>query len=90
MIDVRLDGSAWEGVEAGTEALLEKWLVKEGDTVEPKQPLASVVLVKTTMEVTAPESGAGAGRHFRVAALLVPEGETFGPGRVLARLEPAG
>lgn len=81
-IDVVLDPAAWTGVEAGTEALLDKWLVGAGDRVRAGQPLAAVVLVKANLEVVAPADGT-------VVELLVPEADTFGPGRVLARLQPA-
>lgn len=82
MTEVVLDPTAWEGVDAGTEALLDKWLVAEGARVRAGQPLASVVLVKSTLEVTAPADGV-------LAAILVQPSETFGPGRALARLDPA-
>lgn len=83
MIDVVLEAAAWKDVDAGTQALLDKWLVGVGDTVRAGQPLASVVLVKSTLEVVAPGDG-------RVAAILVPASETFGPGQPLAQLDPAG
>jgi pyruvate/2-oxoglutarate dehydrogenase complex dihydrolipoamide acyltransferase (E2) component len=77
--DVVLDGAAWKDVEPGTQALLDKWLVAEGDTVRAGQPLASVVLVKATLEAVAPADGT-------VAAILVQASDTFGPGQPLARL----
>lgn len=81
MIDVVLDAAAWKDVDGGTQALLDKWLVGVGDTVSAGQPLASVVLVKSTLEVVAPAAGT-------LAAVLVPAGETFGSGQPLARLAP--
>ena len=83
MLAIRLADEMWAGVEPGTEALLEEWLVKEGDTVSAGQPVANVVLVKTSIEVSAPVAG-------RIARILVPAQETFGPGRDLALLEPPG
>ena len=83
MIEVVLDGAAWKDVEPGTQALLDKWRVAEGDSVRAGQVLASVVLVKSTLEVTAPADGT-------LAAILVQVSETFGPGQPLARLRPAG
>ncbi|HVC12873.1 MAG TPA: lipoyl domain-containing protein [Burkholderiales bacterium] len=83
MLAIRLGDEMWEGVQTGTEALLEKWLVKEGDTVSAGQPVANVVLVKAAIEVSAPASG-------RIASILVAAEQTFGPGRDLALLEPAG
>lgn len=82
-IDVVLDPAAWTGVEPGTEALLDQWKVGVGDAVRAGQPLAAVVLVKASLEVVAPADGT-------VVELLVPEADTFGPGRVLARIETAG
>ena len=82
MTDVVLDAAAWKDVDAGTEALLDQWRVRVGDVVRAGQPLASVVLVKATIEVTAPVDG-------RIAAILVEASQTFGPGRVLARIEAA-
>lgn len=83
MTDVVLDAAAWKDVEAGTEALLDQWLVREGDAVRAGQPLARVVLVKATLDVVAPVDG-------RVAAILVEASQTFGAGRALARIEPPG
>ena len=83
MLAIRLADEMWKDVEPGTEALLDQWLVKENDAVSAGQPVANVVLVKTSIEVSAPEGG-------RIARILVAAGETFGPGRDLALLEPAG
>jgi pyruvate/2-oxoglutarate dehydrogenase complex dihydrolipoamide acyltransferase (E2) component len=82
MIDVVLDAPAWKDVEPGTQALLDKWLVAEGDAVRAGQPLAAVVLIKATLEIAAPADGV-------VASIRVPEGETFGPGQPLALLRPS-
>ena len=82
MIDLVLDAAAWKDVEAGTQALLDKWLVSEGAAVQAGQPLAAVVLVKSTLEVVAPVAGT-------LAAILVRESDTFGPGQPLGRLRPA-
>jgi pyruvate/2-oxoglutarate dehydrogenase complex dihydrolipoamide acyltransferase (E2) component len=79
MTDVVLAEAAWEGVDASVQALLDKWLVQPGDTVQAGQPLANVVLVKSNLEVVAPAGG-------RVAQLRVPTGATFGRGTVLATL----
>jgi len=83
MLAIRLADEMWKDVEPGTEALLDQWLVKENDAVSAGQPVANVVLVKTSIEVSAPEGG-------RIARILVAAGETFRPGRDLALLEPAG
>jgi pyruvate/2-oxoglutarate dehydrogenase complex dihydrolipoamide acyltransferase (E2) component len=79
MTEARLEGAVWDDVEEGTEALLQEWLVAVGDEVAAGQPLAIAELVKTTHEVTSPVTG-------RVAALLVPAGETFGRTQALARI----
>ncbi|MGN6158394.1 MAG: pyruvate dehydrogenase complex E1 component subunit beta [Devosia sp.] len=49
------------------EGKLSKWLVKEGDTVNPGDVLAEIETDKATMEVESVDSG-------KVAKLLVPEG----------------
>lgn len=67
-------------VEPGTEALVEDWLVKEGESVSAGQPVASVVVVKTSHEVLAPAGGV-------IGKILVAAEETFKPGQALATLE---
>ncbi len=80
MVAVRLGEEAWQGVDPSTEALLGRWLVQEGTPVRAGQPLAEVVLVKTTMEVTAPADGT-------LTRILVPQDGTFGPGQDLGTVE---
>ncbi len=80
MTQIVLDDAVWADVEEGTEALLQEWQVKPGDTVEAGQVLGVVELVKTSHEILAPGAG-------RVAALEVEEQATFGRGAVLAVLE---
>lgn len=79
MTEVTLKAEAWEGVDAAVEALVDKWLVQEGDTVRMGQPLANVVLVKSNLEISAPAAG-------RVAQILVPAGSTFARGQPIATL----
>lgn len=79
MTDVKLEGTVWDDVEEGTEALLQEWHVAVGDEVTAGQALAIAELVKTTHEVTAPVAG-------RVTALLVAAGDTFGRPQALARI----
>jgi pyruvate/2-oxoglutarate dehydrogenase complex dihydrolipoamide acyltransferase (E2) component len=74
-----LPDASWEGVEPGTEALLDRWLVTEGARVSAGQPIARVVLVKATLEVTAPAAGV-------LARIVVPAEQTFARGAVLAEL----
>ena len=57
MTAIVLNAEAWQDVEPGTEALVEDWLVKEGDHVSAGQPVVSVVVVKANHEVLAPMDG---------------------------------
>ncbi len=82
MSDITLPASAWQGVEAGVEALLDQWLVAAGDVVHAGQPLARVVLVKASLDVEAPSNG-------RVESILVAAGETFARGQPIAILKEA-
>ncbi len=81
-IEIVLQQDAWTDVEPGTEALVEEWLVKEGATVAAGQPVASVVVVKTTFEVMAPASGV-------LEQILVKPEETFPPGKALGLITVA-
>ena len=65
-----------------TEALVDQWLVKEGDHVDAGQVVARVVLVKTTLEVTAPANGV-------IQRILVPAEQTFAKGKPLATMGEA-
>jgi pyruvate/2-oxoglutarate dehydrogenase complex dihydrolipoamide acyltransferase (E2) component len=80
VVGVRSPAEAWEGVEEGTEALLEQWLVREGDVVAAGQPVATAILVKTNYEIAAPAAG-------RIAKILVAAQGTFGRDQDLALLE---
>jgi pyruvate/2-oxoglutarate dehydrogenase complex dihydrolipoamide acyltransferase (E2) component len=80
--DVVLADAFWEGVDPGTEALVDQWLVREGDRVVAGQTLAKVVLVKTTLDVAAPADGV-------VERILVQAEQTFARGRPLATLRKA-
>jgi pyruvate/2-oxoglutarate dehydrogenase complex dihydrolipoamide acyltransferase (E2) component len=79
MTDVLLPDEVWEGVEPGTEALVDQWLVREGERVNAGQTLAKVVLVKANLEVTAPADGV-------LERILVPAEGTFPKGRPIATL----
>jgi len=79
MTDVLLPDEVWEGVEPGTEALVDQWLVREGERVNAGQTLAKVVLVKANLEVTAPSDGV-------LERILVPAEGTFPKGRPIATL----
>jgi len=82
VIEVTLPDDAWEGVEPGTEALLDQWLVREGDRVEAGQVVAKVVLVKANLVITSPAGGV-------IVRILVPAEQTFAKGRPLAELRGA-
>lgn len=79
MTDVLLPDEVWEGVEPGTEALVDQWLVREGERVHAGQTLAKVVLVKANLEVAAPADGV-------LERILVPAEGTFPKGRPIATL----
>jgi len=80
LTDVALPAQAWTDVAPGTEALVDKWLVHEGDRVEAGQTLAVVVLVKTSFDIVAPIDAV-------VEQILVPQEVTFKPGQPLVRLK---
>lgn len=79
-MNIALPDAAWEGVEASVEALVDRWLVQEGDTVRQGQPLATVVLVKASQDIEALMDG-------RVTHILVTAGHTFHRGQPIATLE---
>ena len=83
MTAITLDDAVWKDVEEGTEALVDRWLVAEGEPVRAGQPLVSVVLVKTTFEVTAPADGV-------LERILVAAGETFARGAPIGTLRESG
>lgn len=82
-VAVRLDPQAWTDIDPGTEALLDNWKVAPGDTVAAGQVIGGAVLVKSTLDLTAPAAG-------RIARIEVPVEGTFGPDAVLAWIETGG
>jgi len=76
-LDVVAPADFWKDIDAGTEALLDSWLVAEGDRVALGQPVANVVLVKANYEVAAPGAGT-------IERILVRAEETFAAGQPLA------
>ncbi len=80
MIEITLAADAWTDIDPGTEALVDKWLVGEGDTVRAGQPIANVVIVKANQEIVAPVDG-------RIEKILVKSGETFAQGKPIALLK---
>jgi pyruvate/2-oxoglutarate dehydrogenase complex dihydrolipoamide acyltransferase (E2) component len=80
MIDIQLAEADWAGVETGVQALLEKWLVPIGTPLLKGQPIASVVLVKASIDIEAPADGA-------LASILVPDGDSFAIGQTIATFD---
>lgn len=79
MTDVVLYPERWESVEAGDQAVLDGWLVAEGERVRAGQVLARASLVQQRVDVEAPHDGV-------LEEIVVAGGERFAPGDVLARL----
>ena len=69
--------------ESVTEGTIERWLVKEGDTVEQYDPLFEVVTDKVNAEVPAEIAGT-------IAKILVPDGETVAVGTAVAEIDAEG
>lgn len=69
--------------ESVTEGTIERWLVKEGDTVEQYDPLFEVVTDKVNAEVPAEIGGT-------ITKILVPDGETVAVGTAVAEIDAAG
>ena len=80
-LDIGLPDSAWEGVDASTEALLDRWLVAEGARVAAGVAVARVILVKSQIDVGAPADGL-------IERILVPAGATFARGQPIGRMAP--
>ena len=66
--------------ESVTEGTIERWLVKEGDTVAQYDPLFEVVTDKVNAEVPAEVAGT-------VTKILVPNGETVAVGTPVAEID---
>jgi len=79
MTDIVLDPALWESVEAGAEAFIQEWWVAEGDHVQMGQTLARANLFHNQVDVPCSHAGI-------VEEILVPAGEKFAPGDVLARV----
>jgi 2-oxoisovalerate dehydrogenase E2 component (dihydrolipoyl transacylase) len=69
--------------ESVTEGTIERWLVKEGDTVEQYDPLFEVVTDKVNAEVPAEIAGT-------ISKILVPDGETVAVGTPVAEIDGDG
>ena len=80
MTSIVLLDAAWIGVDAGVQALLDKWVVQVGVPVRKGDALATIVLVKASVDIEAPANG-------KLTRILVQAEETFSPGQVLAEFE---
>ncbi|HEX6139891.1 MAG TPA: dihydrolipoamide acetyltransferase family protein [Candidatus Limnocylindria bacterium] len=69
--------------ESVTEGTIERWLVKEGDTVEQYDPLFEVVTDKVNAEVPAEVAGT-------ITRIMVGDGQTVKVGTPLAEIETDG
>jgi 2-oxoisovalerate dehydrogenase E2 component (dihydrolipoyl transacylase) len=69
--------------ESVTEGTIERWLVKEGDTVEQYDPLFEVVTDKVNAEVPAEIAGT-------ITKIIVPDGETVAVGTPVAEIDAEG
>ena len=69
--------------ESVTEGTIERWLVKEGDTVEQYDPLFEVVTDKVNAEVPAEVAGT-------ITKIIVGDGETVAVGTPLAEIDAGG
>jgi 2-oxoisovalerate dehydrogenase E2 component (dihydrolipoyl transacylase) len=69
--------------ESVTEGTIERWLVKEGDTVEQYDPHFEVVTDKVNAEVPAEVAG-------KITKIMVADGETVKVGTPLAEIETNG
>jgi 2-oxoglutarate dehydrogenase E2 component (dihydrolipoamide succinyltransferase) len=67
--------------ESITEVTIEKWLLKEGESVERDRPIAVIESDKATVELPAETSG-------KITKLLKKAGDTAQVGEVIAVIEP--
>ena len=79
MIDTILDPLRWESVEAGAQALLDRWLAPEGDHVAAGQVVARALPVHQSVDIDGPQPG-------MLEQISVAAGERFGRGQTLAGL----
>ena len=78
-MDIVLDPLRWESLAAGDRACLQQWLVSDNEHVVAGQLLARVSVVGETVDIVAPHAGC-------IEEVLVPAGEPFHRGQVLARM----
>jgi pyruvate/2-oxoglutarate dehydrogenase complex dihydrolipoamide acyltransferase (E2) component len=80
VIEIKLDAAAWDGAQDNAQALLEKWLIAENIQVKKGEALVTVVMVKATIDIEAPTDG-------YIIRILIPNGESFALGSILATFE---
>lgn len=81
MGDVVLGPLLWESLEAGDGARVDCWLASGGDRVRAGQLIARVRLLHQSLELVAPHDGV-------LETILVPTGDRFAHGAVLAQVVP--
>ncbi len=80
-MDIVLDPLRWEALEAGGNACIGQWLVSDNQHVVAGQLLAQASVVGETVDIVSPHAGC-------IEEILVPVGEPFHRGQVLARMVP--
>lgn len=65
--------------ESITEAIIARWLKKQGEEVELDEPLVELETDKVTLEVGSPETGV-------LSEILVPQGATVHVGAIIGRV----
>jgi pyruvate/2-oxoglutarate dehydrogenase complex dihydrolipoamide acyltransferase (E2) component len=78
-LDLGLPPESWTGVDPGVQALLDRWLVAEGEPVAAGQVVARAVLVKSTLDIVAPAAGV-------LERVLVPAGASFAREQAVGRI----
>ena len=79
MIELVISQDEWP-TEQQADGMVVQWTVAAGDTVKQGQVILEIVIVKTTMEVSAPANGV-------LREICVTKGKLFKPGTVLARIK---
>jgi 2-oxoglutarate dehydrogenase E2 component (dihydrolipoamide succinyltransferase) len=74
-IDIRFP----EDQQEGTEAIVSRWLVKQGDSVAAHDPLVEIETDKVVVEIAAPQAGV-------IATINIQQDEDVSPGAVLCTL----
>lgn len=78
-MDIVLDPLRWESLAAGDRACVQQWVVSENQHVVAGQLLVQLAVLGETVDIVAPHAGC-------IEEVLVPAGELFHRGQVLARM----